>query len=61
MSRSYSHANQHTAQVQCITNHGVSQREKQPNDIRPACELKIQVRRPAFLGKRVLCGHSRAK
>ena len=61
MSRPYSHANQHTAQAQCITNHGVSQREKQPNDIRPACEFKIQVRRPAFLGKRVLRGHSRTE
>lgn len=52
MSRPYTHANQHTAQVQCITNYGVSQREKQSHDFRPACEFKIQVRRPAFLGKR---------
>ena len=28
MPRPYSHANQHTAQVQCITNHRVSQRKK---------------------------------
>ena len=61
MPRPYSHANQHTAQAQCITNHGVSQRKKQPNDIRPAYEFKIQVRRQAFLGKRVLCGHGRTE
>ena len=38
--------------------YSVSQREKQPYDIRPACEFKIQVWRPAFLGEGVLCGHS---
>ena len=36
------------------------QREKQSNDIRPACKSKIQVWKSAFLVQRILCGYSGA-
>lgn len=49
-----------TAQVHSV-GHGVSQREKQCNDIREICESQVQVWKPVFLVSSVLCGHSRKK
>ena len=39
--RTYAH--QDSAEVQRIANHGISQRKKQPNDIRSPCKPKVQV------------------
>ena len=44
-----------------VTNYGVSQREKQPDDFRQTCQSKIQVWRQAFLGKGILRRYGRAK
>ena len=38
-----------TAEVQRVGNNGIFEREKQSDDIRPAFELKIQVRQPTLL------------
>lgn len=38
----YPHANQYSTEIQCSTNHGISQREKQPDDIRQTRELKYK-------------------
>ena len=40
---------------------GYLKRKRQFNDLRLACESKVQIRKPAFLGKRVLCGYGREK
>ncbi len=61
MPKSRTHVSANTTKVQCMGNNGISEREKFVNDIRQACELKIQVREPTFLVQRVLCGHGRKK
>ena len=53
------YAYQYSAEVQRITDHGVSQREEQSYDIRQARKSQVQVRKPAFLGTRILCGYGR--
>lgn len=42
-------------QVQCVKLYGVSEREKCSDDIRQAHKLEVQIRKPAFLGGRILC------
>ena len=42
-------------EVQCVTDYGISQREKQLDDIRQACEFKVQVWQQAILVQRILC------
>ena len=59
MSGSHPHAGQHPAIYECITIYGNAQEQKCANDIRPACESKIQVREQEFLVQRVLCGYGR--
>ena len=54
MPRSYTYAHQYSTQVQRIANYGVLKGKKQFNDIRQACEAKIQVWESAFLGQRIL-------
>ena len=40
---------------------GISKEKEQPDDFRPACEFKVQIWKPPFLGKRVLCGYNGEK
>ena len=47
--------------VSCSTNHGISQRKKQPDDIRPTCKSQVQVWKQTFLGQRVFRRYSRTK
>ena len=43
--RPYPHAHQRTAEVQHITDNGISKGEEQSNDIRPARQSQVQVRK----------------
>ncbi len=59
MSGSYPYAGKCATVYKYSTVHGISQGKKHVDDIRQACELKIQVREQKFLVPRVLCryGH----
>ena len=43
-----------------VRGNGISERKEQSDDLRPACESEVQVRKPTFLVPRLLCGHGRA-
>lgn len=55
MSGSYPYAGKCATVYKYSTVHGISQGKKHVDDIRQACELKIQVREQKFLVPRVLC------
>ena len=55
MPRPHSHAGEYSSEVQCVTDYGIFQREKQSNDIRQAYEFKVQVWQQAILVQRILC------
>lgn len=61
VSGSYPYAGKCAAVYKYSTVHGISQGKKHVDDIRQACELKIQVREQKFLVPRVLCRYGRAK
>ena len=48
-----------TAEVQRVGGNGIPEREEQSDDLRPACKSEVQVRKPAFLVPRLLCGYGR--
>ena len=55
------YAGEHTAQTKCFEFHGIFERKECTYDVRQARQLKVQIWEPAFLGRRVLCKHSRIK
>ena len=58
---SYPYAGEYPANAESRLLHGVSEREKQPDDIRQTCKFEIQIWESAFLVQRVLRGYSWAK
>ncbi len=45
------HAGKYTAEIQCLTNHGIFERQEQPDDFRPACKSEVQVWKQAFCAR----------
>lgn len=43
------------------TNYGISKRKKCNDDIRKACKFEVQIWKQTFLGRKILCKHSRIK
>ena len=55
------HASEHSAEIQRVINRRVSEGEEQPNDIRPPCELEVQVWKSAVLVYRILRRYGRSQ
>jgi len=61
VSRPYTYAGNDTAETQRIEFHGVSERQEQLDDIRPAREPKIQIWQQRILVPWVLCRYGGQK
>ena len=48
-----------TSEVQCFAIHGISEREKQPDDIREMGKHEVQVSEQRILVQRILCRYGR--
>ena len=59
LSGSCTHVDQDTAEIQCLTDHGISEREKQYHDLRSACKSEISIWEQKILVYRLLCQYSR--
>ena len=59
--RPCAHASEHSAEIQRVINRRVSERKKQPDDIRPPCELEVQVWKSAVLVCRILRRYGRSQ
>ena len=58
MPRPYTPAGEHTAEIQRIGIHGISEGKKQSDDISEVGQHEICVPKPRILVQRLLCGHS---
>ena len=58
---SYPSASVNSTKDECVEFHGISEGEECVDDLRPTCELEIQVWKPAFLVAGVLCEYSRVE
>ena len=61
MSRSCTYAGRNTAESSDIKLYGISEREKQPDDLRKVSGAEIQISESGILVQRILRGHSREK
>ena len=61
MSRSHTHVGKYPAQNERSGIHGISEREKQPDDISEMGEHEVCIPQPRILVQGILCGHSREK
>ena len=61
MSRSHTHVGKYPAQNERSGIHGISEREKQPDDISEMGKHEVCIPKPRILVQGILCGHSREK
>ena len=61
MSRSCTYAGRNTAESSDIKLYGISEREKQPDDLRKVSGAEIQISESGILVQRILRGHNREK
>ena len=61
MSRSCTYAGRNTTESSDIKLYGISQREKQPDDLRKVSGAEIQISESGILVQRILRGHGREK